>query len=225
MGIRKKSYGKQLFMITEYLKEIYNKENLREYFHRNKNYILFVTIIFAIAIAVGYVFSDVFYNYAMEAIRNVAKNISSDTSVLTTNIFLNNLEIALLIILLGFLFSIFSLIILFFNGVVIGFMFTLVPAPLMLIYIVPHGIFEIPQLILSVVCALLVTRLEINLIKGVLQRDKTFRGELKNSSVIIKDIVLSITVIVILLIIAALVEGYVTPVIGSAVTGYFGWTF
>lgn len=212
-------------MITGYLKEIYNMENLRGYFHRNRNYILFVIALFVISLIIGYVFRDVFADYVIEAIRNMAKNITNDSSSLSLSIFLNNLRVAFIIILLGFLFSIFSLMILFTNGVLIGFMFTIVPAPLMLIYTLPHGIFEIPQLILTVVCALLVTKLEINLIKGVLQRDKTFKGEIRNSSTIIKDIILSITIIVVLLVIAALIEGYVTPVIGGAVTKFLGITF
>lgn len=212
-------------MITGYLKEIYNMENLRGYFHRNRNYILFVIALFVISLIIGYVFRDVFADYVIEAIRNMAKNITNDSSSLSLGIFLNNLRVAFIIILLGFLFSIFSLMILFTNGVLIGFMFTIVPAPLMLIYTLPHGIFEIPQLILTVVCALLVTKLEINLIKGVLQRDKTFKGEIRNSSTIIKDIILSITIIVVLLVIAALIEGYVTPVIGGAVTKFLGITF
>ncbi len=212
-------------MITGYLKEIYNMENLRGYFHRNRNYILFVIALFVISLIIGYVFRDVFADYVIEAIRNMAKNITNDSSSLSLGIFLNNLRVAFIIILLGFLFSLFSLMILFTNGVLIGFMFTIVPAPLMLIYTLPHGIFEIPQLILTVVCALLVTKLEINLIKGVLQRDKTFKGEIRNSSTIIKDIILSITIIVVLLVIAALIEGYVTPVIGGAVTKFLGITF
>ena len=166
-------------MITGYLKEIYNMENLRGYFHRNRNYIIAVIAIFVISLIIGYVFRDVFADYVIEAIRNMAKNITNDASSLSLGIFLNNLRVAFIIILLGFLFSIFSLMILFTNGVLIGFMFTIVPAPLMLIYTLPHGIFEIPQLILTVVCALLVTKLEINLIKGVLQRDKTFKGEIR----------------------------------------------
>lgn len=212
-------------MITEYLKEIYNPENLRGYFHRNRNYILFVIIVFIISLIVGYVFRDLFADYVLEAIRNMARNITAETSTLTMSIFLNNLRVAFIIILLGFLFSIFSLMILFTNGVLIGFMFSIVPAPIMVIYTLPHGIFEIPQLILTVVCAMLVTKLEINLIKGVLQRDKTFRGEIKNSSTIINDIVLSITMIVVLLVIAALIEGYVTPVIGKAMTSLLGISF
>ena len=209
-------------MITGYLKEVYSKENLKGYFYRNKNYILFVIALFAISLIVGYVFRDLFMDYVMEAIRNMAENISSDTASMTMSIFLNNLKVAIIIILMGLLFSIFSLMILFTNGVLIGFMFTIVPAPLILTYTIPHGIFEIPQLILTVVCALLVTKLEINLIRGVLQRDKTFRGELENSSTIIKDIILSFTIIVVLLVIAALIEGYVTPVIGKAVISMMG---
>ncbi|MBO7719933.1 MAG: stage II sporulation protein M [Methanosphaera sp.] len=204
------------------MKEVYSKENLKGYFYRNKNYILFVIALFAISLIVGYVFRDLFADYVMEAIRNMAENISSDTASMTMSIFLNNLKVAIIIILLGLLFSIFSLMILFTNGVLIGFMFTIVPAPLILTYTIPHGIFEIPQLILTVVCALLVTKLEINLIRGVLQRDKTFRGELENSSTIIKDIILSFTIIVVLLVIAALIEGYVTPVIGNAVISMMG---
>jgi uncharacterized membrane protein SpoIIM required for sporulation len=95
----------------------------------------------------------------------------------------------------------------------------------MLIYTIPHGIFEIPQLILTVVCSMLVTKLEINLIKGVLQKDKTFKGELRNSSTIIKDIILSITIIVVCLIIAAVIEGYITPVIGGYLTNLLGLNF
>lgn len=212
-------------MLNQYLKDTYNKENIIGYFHRNKNYILFVIIIFVISLLVGYIFKDVFGQYVLESIRNMAKNIPDDTSSLTIGIFLNNLKVAVIIILLGFLFSVFSYLILFTNGILIGFMFNLVPAPLILIYIVPHGIFEIPQLILTVVCASLVTKLEINLIKGILQRDKTFKGEILNSSIIIKDILLSVTMIIVLLIIAALIEGYVTPVLGAIVTNYLGIRF
>ena len=41
-------------MIKTYIKEIYNKENLKEYFHRNKNSIILVLVIFAISLIVGY---------------------------------------------------------------------------------------------------------------------------------------------------------------------------
>ncbi|RAP51631.1 MAG: hypothetical protein BZ133_02610 [Methanosphaera sp. SHI613] len=214
-----------VIMITGYLKEIYSKENIRNYFHRNRNYILLVIIIFIAAVLAGYVFKDAFKDMVMESIRNMINNIQGDTFSITISIFLNNLKVAMIIILLGFLFSIFSFLILFTNGVVIGFMFSLVPAPLMLIYTIPHGIFEIPQLILTVVCSMLVTKLEINLIKGVLQKDKTFKGELRNSSTIIKDIILSITIIVVCLIIAAVIEGYITPVIGGYLTNLLGLNF
>ena len=154
-------------------------------------------------------------------ITQMSESIPDNTLEMMIQIFLNNLKVASIIIVSGLLFSIFSLMILFSNGIIIGFMFSIVPAPLMLLYIVPHGIFEIPQLLISIVCAILVTRLEINLIKGVLQRDKTFKGELQNSSQIIMDIILSVSLIIVLLLIAAFVEAYITPGLANNLSTYF----
>jgi len=209
-------------MIKTYIKQIYNRKNLKGYFNRNKNSIILVLVIFAISLIVGYAFNDIFKGYILEAMKHIAEDVSTNPNILTSNIFFNNLNVAIIIILFGILFSVVSVIILFLNGVVIGFVFNLASIPVTLIYILPHGIFELPAIMLSVVCAFLVTQLEINLIKGTLQNTKTFKGELKNSSTIIKDIILSITIIIILLVIAALIEGFATATLAKILMDIFG---
>lgn len=207
-------------MITEYLKDIYNKNNLKEYFYRNRYYILLAVIILAISIIIGYIYRDMFKQIMIELLKNM--NISDTPSIAVGELFTNNLRVTLLIMLFGALFSIISTIILFINGIVIGFVSSLVPLPVMLAYVVPHGIFEIPATILAVVGAFLITKIEIDLIKGTLQKDKTFKGEIKNSSQLMKDVILTITIIVVLLVIAAIIEAFITPIIGNWIVSMLG---
>lgn len=207
-------------MITEYLKDIYNKNNLKEYFYRNRYYILLAVIILAISIIIGYIYRDMFKQIMIELLKNM--NISDTPSIAVGELFTNNLRVTLLIMLFGALFSIISTIILFINGIVIGFVSSLVPLPVMLAYVIPHGIFEIPATILAVVGAFLITKIEIDLIKGTLQKDKTFKGEIKNSSQLMKDVILTITIIVVLLVIAAIIEAFITPIIGNWIVSMLG---
>lgn len=202
-------------MYIDYLKAIFTKENMKNYIFRNKNYIIITTMFFLISILAGYFLGNIFREMLIESLKNIAKDVSNDSAILMQNILMNNLRVALIITVSGFLFSILSFLILFTNGMVIGFLFKFLPASMILIYVIPHGIFELPAIILSAVCALLITKVEINLIRGLLQNDKTVLGEIRNSSTIISDIILTVCIIVVLLVIASIIEAYITPVLGD----------
>lgn len=197
-------------MFKEFLKDIFNKDNIKGYFYRNKKLIIIAVLIFILSFIIGVLFWDLFRDYIIEALKHIAEDISDNPSTETKNIYFNNLEIAFVIILSGLFLSIFTVIILFLNGLVIGFVYSIAPIGMSLLYTLPHGIFEIPGILLAVVCSFLMTKLEINILKGILQNGKTFRGQLNNSIVIIKDIILSIVMIIVLLSIAAVIEGFVT---------------
>lgn len=205
-------------MIKEEFMSIFSKNYVKNYFIRNKNLILLGIIIFVFSIIVGYVFNGVFKDIMLEAMKNM--NIPLDDPVKgTVALFLNNIRVNLMMILLGFTFSVISVMVLFVNGVLIGFVTSIVPGHIIFLYTFPHGIFEIPALFLAILGSFLVTKFEIKLLKGIFQNGKTFKGELHDSGLLIKDIVLTIVLVTVLLCIAAVIEANFTIVIGNFIMG------
>ncbi len=205
-------------MIKEEFMSIFSKNYVKDYFIRNRNLILLGIIIFVFSIIVGYVFNGVFKDIMLEAMKNM--NIPLDDPVKgTVALFLNNIRVNLMMILLGFTFSVISVMVLFVNGVLIGFVTSIVPGHIIFLYTFPHGIFEIPALFLAILGSFLVTKFEIKLLKGIFQNGKTFKGELHDSGLLIKDIVLTIVLVTVLLCIAAVIEANFTIVIGNFIMG------
>ena len=197
---------------------IFSKNYVKDYFIRNRNLILLGIIIFVFSIIVGYVFNGVFKDIMLEAMKNM--NIPLDDPVKgTVALFLNNIRVNLMMILLGFTFSVISVMVLFVNGVLIGFVTSIVPGHIIFLYTFPHGIFEIPALFLAILGSFLVTKFEIKLLKGIFQNGKTFKGQLYDSGLLIKDIVLTIVLVTVLLCIAAVIEANFTIVIGNFIMG------
>ena len=205
-------------MIKEEFMSIFSKNYVKDYFIRNRNLILLGIIIFVFSIIVGYVFNGVFKDIMLEAMKNM--NIPLDDPVKgTVALFLNNIRVNLMMILLGFTFSVISVMVLFVNGVLIGFVTSIVPGHIIFLYTFPHGIFEIPALFLAILGSFLVTKFEIKLLKGIFQNGKTFKGQLYDSGLLIKDIVLTIVLVTVLLCIAAVIEANFTIVIGNFIMG------
>jgi len=201
-------------MIKEEFISIFSKKYVKDYFIRNRNLILLGIIIFIISIIVGYVYNDVFRNIMLEAMKNM--NIPLDNPIdSTVALFLNNIRVNLLMILLGFTFSVISVMVLFVNGILIGFITSIVPGHIIFLYTFPHGIFEIPALFLAMLGSFIVTKFEIKILKGIFQNGKTFKGELHDSRLMIKDIILTIILVTVLLCIAAIIEANFTLTIGN----------
>ena len=131
-------------------------------------------------------------------------------------LFQNNIRANIIIMIGGLLFSIFSVLGIIMNGLIIGFTYTLVTPIQFIVGILPHGIFELPATILSLVGAFIITKLEINLLNALFK--KRLKEEINKSDKLVKDIVLTFIIILVLLIIAAIIEAGVTPVLLSMVS-------
>lgn len=107
----------------------------------------------------------------------------------------------------GFLFSIISLILTILNAASIGSIFG-VDLIYSILSVLPHSVFEYTATVLSLSCALIITKLEIRIIK---KRD--FKNTIRESKTELKDILVLIIVIVILLAIAAIIDAHITPMI------------
>lgn len=198
--------------------EIFSKGYLKEYFSRNKNLILISFIILIASAFLGVVFSDVIQQYVTQILKEIILSMPENPTVYNeaTFLFQNNIRANIIIMIGGLLFSIFSILAIIMNGMIIGFTYTLVTPIQFIVGILPHGIFELPATILSLVGAFIITKLEINLLNALFK--KRLKEEINKSDKLVKDIVLTFIIILVLLIIAAIIEAGVTPVLLSMVS-------
>ena len=77
--------------------------------------------------------------------------------------------------------------------------------------IVPHGIFEYTASLFALVGAFLFTIIEIDIIKSFRDKDNSVSDVIAEDKIKFKDILLSAIFMTILLLIAALIEGNITP--------------
>ncbi len=198
--------------------EIFSKGYLKEYLSRNKNLILISFIILIASAFLGVVFCDVIQQYVTEILKEIFLSMPENPTVYNEAIFLfqNNIRANIIIMIGGLLFSIFSVLAIIMNGMIIGFTYTLVTPIQFIVGILPHGIFELPATILSLVGAFIITKLEINLLNALFK--KRLKEEINKSDKLVKDIVLTFIIILVLLIIAAIIEAGVTPVLLSMVS-------
>lgn len=129
------------------------------------------------------------------------------------NLFLYNFSIDFGCILGGLVFSIPSLIVTFVNASQIGVIFSEVNFIIILLGIIPHGIFEIPSSVFALSGALMITSFELKIIKGILSSKTTVKEEIENSIYLIKDAIISVGIVFLLLIIAAFIETFITPIL------------
>jgi stage II sporulation protein M len=125
---------------------------------------------------------------------------------LAAAIFLNNALKTLLAILLGSLFGVIPVVILLANGIALGVVFSLSAESrgpwLSLLSILPHGILELPAVFLGTSIGLMIGS---HVVKGLLGRaETTLPGEL------VRGLRFFCTVILPLLLVAALVEAFLT---------------
>lgn len=126
-------------------------------------------------------------------------------------LFVHNFSIDISCILGGFLLSIPTLILTFINEVMFGALFGQTPLVIILFGVMPHGIFEIPSSLFALAGGLMLTKMELKLVKGLLSSNSSIRYEFKQSIPLIKDALLSAGIVYILLSIAAFIETFITP--------------
>ena len=129
------------------------------------------------------------------------------------NLFWHNFSIDFECILGGLLLSIPSLITTFINAGQIGALFSQVDFIIILFGVVPHGIFEVPSSLFALAGAFMLTSFEFKMVNAILSSSTTIKDEINRSSYLVKDAIISAEIVLVLLIIAAFIETFVTPIL------------
>lgn len=203
--------------------ELFTKEFIMGYFSRNKKYLLISLAIFLVAFVLGAIIAyiNIGDKYGLITATILQSHVSPITGfdMGAWDLFSHNFVVDIGVVLFGFLFSIVSVLLVIFNAFSIGAPFgtDFIFASLT---IVPHSIIEYSASVIALVGAFLITRIEIDIIKSFSHRDISVGDVINDSNTKIKDIVLSFIFMTVILIIAAFIEAYITPMIFNL---YFGF--
>ena len=186
------------------MREMGEEYTLREYVYSLRFYILFIVVFFISSAIVGYLgFLNELFNAALQYIQQLSENVKgfSDSYSPWVSfllfffvIFLNNAFTCFIDILTGPLVGIVPLFSAFVNGGIVGW-FVQKEGAIVLIAIIPHGVFEIPAFLISAAIGL---RLGREVFRSRDERD--LGGEMK------RGLWVFLTLIFPLLLIAAIIE-------------------
>ena len=196
------------------------KSEIKEAFSENKKIFGILLILFIIGLVLGAVFADDIAGVLMPILREAL--LSEDmTSMDAFNILIHNETTAVTTVLLSVFFGIFSIFSIFFNGFVIGFMggymvkstYTLI---IYLTLIIPHGIIEIPALFCTCASGILLFLFIFNTLKDKYYGYSIIDAYLNNKKTL-KHMIILFAIAVVLFVIAAMIEGFITPELGNIV--------
>ena len=126
------------------------KEEVKLAFSNNKDLLFFSILVFIIPLVIGYIYADQISSYIQPVVENFEKQVENGTVTLTTHsLFLNNFKVSLILYALSALGGVLGLFVLFNNGLFIGFYGKGYDLLSYIILTLPHGIFELPAIIIS----------------------------------------------------------------------------
>ena len=147
---------------------------------------------------------DVVYEIFEEMV--VAEVISDSAPVMAFQIFINNLQICMLVFLGGATFGLLTIFLLMVNGILIGILIEVMlrdmSAAALLVGLLPHGIFEIPAILVSTALGMIMAR--------GLWEELAGNGNVLDAAKAAGKLFL--LYVVPLILIAACIEGFVTPI-------------
>ena len=186
------------------MREMGEEYTLREYIYSLRFYILFIVVFFISSAIIGYLgFLNELFSAALQYIQQLSENVKgfSDSYPPWVSfllfffvIFLNNAFTCFIDILSGPLVGIVPLFSAFVNGGIVGW-FVQKEGAIVLIAIIPHGVFEIPAFLISAAIGL---RLGREVFRSRDERD--LGGEIK------RGLWVFLTLVLPLLVIAAIIE-------------------
>jgi stage II sporulation protein M len=193
-----------------------NYQEVGDYIGGIKKQIYFVIYLFLIFVVIALIFPtpDFISTQISELIKSLAERTKDlNTSELIWFIFKNNFSVSIIGVVFGLVFCIIPFILTAANGYVIGYVIKMLIEKLgffsgiaNLWRLFPHGIFEIPAIIISLAIGI---KLGLNFIESL--NKNSFRGFGRNLILIFKTILF---VILPLLIIAAVIEGCLIGILG-----------
>ncbi len=206
------------------------KENIKESFVENKYIILFSAFLLIFTLILGYFLEPYLYNVLNPVVDKISNDVHNGTIKLTfSSIFLNNILIVFRLFIFG-LGLCFSNIILAYNGLFLGyFIASCENLTGTLLLIVPHGIFELPSIIIANASGLVLFKFLIKTLtfKNIFPegKDEPYFKKLYESAVengkYLKQALILLVISSILMIIAGIVEVYFTQNLANYFIGLF----
>ena len=226
--------------IKHYLKIA--KEETKAAFSNNKWLLLFSTLLFVIPLLFGYFYADSISEYIQPMVDNFQKQVDEGTITLTTHsIFTNNVTVAFILYALGALGGVLGALILANNGMFIGYFGAGFNIYAYLALTVPHGIFEIPAIIIATTGGFVLLSFVLHFLWNILSPDysyldifdpyfsdvkitlkQRFYAAFKKNQNKLKESFIFLCLAVILLIIAAFIEANITVPLANWLFSLFG---
>ncbi|MHC1576497.1 MAG: stage II sporulation protein M [Methanosarcinaceae archaeon] len=194
----------------------YNIGMVREYLYDLRYHVVAIAAIFIVSTIAGYVYTSMDPDSAalaleeLEGLIEILRGLSPLEIMMF--IFMNNTIKSLFAILLGLGFGLIPIFFIVYNGYVLGVISYVTSSSegfgFVLAAIIPHGIIELPMVMLSAAIGL---RLGQQVMYAIMGRDVCIKDEL------LKGIYVFMYWIVPLLFIAAMVETFITPLVVSLI--------
>lgn len=197
---------------------------IKDFFNRMKFHILLSFIIFMFFTIITYYYPGIFQSLIMPAVDGLKDGVKDGTIKLETiPLFMNNLSVALNMILGGFYLSVTSMYLLVYNALIVGYTAASMKLSYFLSLTLPHGVLELSAIILAGAAGTRITQGLLKILSGI-RPDKENKSEYfsKNVEIALKmifDSALLIILITIMLFIAAFIEANLTLPIGQMLMG------
>lgn len=211
------------------------KEDIKNAFADNRYLILLSAIIFLITLFAGYFLKQNLYDYLNPGVEQLKESVGNGTiKVNFPTIFLNNVFIVLRLFIYGILFC-FSILLLGYNGIFLGYFIAQSSSLIStILLIVPHGIFELPSIVIANASGLVLFKYIVSVVcwknspsgEGELIPDNSITRRvaksLINNSDILKQSLILLFVAIVLMAIAGFVEVYITKNLAFFIMNSFG---
>ena len=198
-------------------------KEIKSAFTENKWAIIVSIAILFISLILGYFLEPYLYSYFNPVVEDLTQKVQSGVIKLTFHdIFLNNLKVILMMFIFGIGCCI-SVLVLLFNGFFVGYYVASEDNLLtVLMYIIPHGIFEFSSCILACASGIVLFNFVYKFLKATLNQNEGSISQrvsksLDESYIKLKQALIIFAVSVVLMIIAGFIEVYLTVPIANYV--------
>lgn len=214
---------------------------IKSSFANNMFILLFLILVFIIPLIAAYYYPDSFASVLQPMIQQFEQNIADGTVTLATDsLFVNNFTVALILYAGGALLGIMGITVLAMNGLFLGFFAAQMDLTSYIALTLPHGIFEIPAIIIACAGGLVLLKFAVLFVWNIIRpdtHDETYNhyfGELglsfKDKFMLslnkhqdkIKESFILLVVSAVLLIIAAFIEANLTIPIARFFLSFLG---
>jgi uncharacterized membrane protein SpoIIM required for sporulation len=199
-----------MMVLMDALEEIFDLKEILKSPIKNRKVVLFVSLVFILSLAISYILvinvkyfsylGDIVFQNFQKHVENLKITLNEDSSTIILAIWKNNLTVCIL----NYIIGIFSLFVIVVNSYILSYVLYKFGAESFVYLVLPHGIIEIPALILSASSGVLFNIGLVNFLINI--KFGTKREVLYYIKESLKLLVLSI----ILFIVAGIVEGTIT---------------